>query len=114
MRNPDRDNLAIQNTTHRILENYYKILGNVDPDDICAHFDGKEKFICRSLFSWVNDGSHFAHDSLYVSLDDSMVENYLNVFKRIFEETGHIAHYEMMMGEVAGKPEVETLESVTP
>lgn len=99
VRNPDRDNLAIQNTMRRILENYFKILGNVDPDDICAHFEGKEKLICRSLFSWVNDGSHFAHDSLYVSIDNSMVESYLSVFKRIFEETKHIAHYNMMMGE---------------
>lgn len=98
VRNPDRDNLAIQNTMRRILENYFKILGNVDPDDICAKFEGKEKLICRSLFSWVNDGSHSAHDSLYVSIDDSMVESYLSVFKDIFVKTKHVAHYEMMMG----------------
>ena len=98
VRNPDRDNLAIQNTMRRILEYYFKILGNVDPDNICAHFEGMEKMICRSLFSWVNDGSHFAHDSLYVSIDDSMVENYLSVFKEIFVKTKHMAHYEMMMG----------------
>ena len=114
IRNLDRDNLAIQNTMRRILENYFKILGNVDPDGICEHFEGKEKLICRSLFSWVNDGSHFAHDSLYVSIDHSMVESYLNVFKRIFEETKHIAHYNMMMG-VAETPEpVETIVAATP
>lgn len=109
VRNPDRDNLAIQNTMRRILESYFKILGNVDPDDICAHFDGKDKLICRSLFSWVNDGSHFAHDSLYVSIDDSMVERYLSVFKRIFEETGHIAHYNMMMGETTAPEAVNAV-----
>ncbi|WPL18374.1 putative ATP-binding protein involved in virulence [Thiorhodovibrio winogradskyi] len=114
VRNPDRDNLAIQNTMRRILENYFKILGNVDPDDISAHFEGKEKLICRSLFSWVNDGSHFAHDSLYVSIDDSMVESYLSVFKRIFDETGHIAHYNMMMGETAAPAAVEAVNSATP
>ena len=114
VRNPDRDNLAIQNTMRRILENYFKILGNVDPDDICKHFEGKEKLICRSLFSWVNDGSHFAHDSLYVSIDDSMVESYLSVFKRIFEETGHIAHYKMMMVESEAPESVEKVEVATP
>lgn len=114
VRNRDRDNLAIQNTMRRILENYFKILGNIDPDDICAHFDGKEKLICRSLFSWVNDGSHFAHDSLYVSIDDSMVESYLSVFKRIFEKTKHIAHYNMMMGETTAPEAVETVEAATP
>lgn len=114
VRNPDRDNLAIQNTMRRILENYFKILGNVDPDDICSRFEGKEKLICRSLFSWVNDGSHFAHDSLYVSIDDSMVESYLSVFKRIFDKTGHIAHYNMMMRETTAPKSVETVESATP
>jgi wobble nucleotide-excising tRNase len=114
VRNPDRDNLAIQNTMRRILENYFKILGNVDPDNICGHFEGKEKLICRSLFSWVNDGSHFAHDSLYVSIDDSMVESYLNVFKRIFEKTRHIAHYNMMMGDPETTDGIETVEAVTP
>ena len=97
VRNSDRDNLAIQNTMRRILEYYFKILGNVDPDNICTHFEGKEKLICRSLFSWVNDGSHSAHDSLFVSIDDSMVENYLSVFKEIFVKTNHMAHYKMMM-----------------
>jgi wobble nucleotide-excising tRNase len=114
VRNSDRDNLAIQNTMRRILENYFKILGNIDSDGICAHFEGKEKLICQSLFSWVNDGSHFAHDSLYVSIDDSMVESYLSVFKRIFEKEGHIAHYNMMIGEATTPEAVETAESATP
>ena len=98
VKNKNRDNLSIQNTLRRILENYFKILGNLDPDNICEHFDGKDKLICKSLFSWVNDGSHSAHDSLYVSIDTSMVEAYLRVFKQIFEKTRHLAHYEMMMG----------------
>ena len=99
VKNLNLNNLSIQNTMRRILENYYKILGNVNPDDICDHFQGNEKLICRSLFSWVNDGSHSVHDSLYVSTDDSAIENYLNVFKLIFDRTSHSAHYKMMMGE---------------
>ncbi|MEW8333767.1 MAG: AAA family ATPase [Candidatus Thiodiazotropha sp.] len=99
IRNPDRSNLAIQNTLRRILESYFKILGGVDPDEITGMFEGKEKLICKSLFSWVNDGSHYAHDDLYVSIDNSTVENYLNVFRAIFDKAGHFAHYEMMMGD---------------
>jgi wobble nucleotide-excising tRNase len=98
VRNPDRSSLTIQNTLRRILENYFKILGGVDPDEICAMFEGKEKLTCKSLFSWVNDGSHSAHDDLYIS-NDSSVETYLNVFKAIFEKSKHIAHYKMMMGD---------------
>jgi wobble nucleotide-excising tRNase len=99
VRKADRSNLTIQNTLRRILENYFKILGGVDPDKICALFEGKEKLICRSLFSWVNAGSHHALDDLYVSVDDTLIETYLKVFRSIFEESGHLAHYKMMMGE---------------
>jgi len=99
VRKPDHSNLTIQNTLRRILENYFKILGGVDPDKICMKFDGKERMICKSLFSWVNDGSHFAHDDLYVSVDQSTVDSFLNIFRAIFEKTEQLSHYKMMMGE---------------
>lgn len=99
VRKPERSNLAIQNTLRRILENYFKILGGTDFDDLCAMFDGKEKLICKSLCSWVHDGSHYAHDDLYVSIDDSMVDTYLRVFRAIFDKSGHSAHYKMMMAD---------------
>lgn len=100
VRKPERSNHAIQNTLRRILENYFKILGGIDFDQLCALFDGKEKIICKSLCSWVNDGSHYAHDDLYVSIDDSMVDTYLTVFREIFDKSGHSSHYKMMMGDV--------------
>jgi wobble nucleotide-excising tRNase len=99
VRKPERSNLAIQNTLRRILENYFKILGGIEFDDLCAFFDGKEKLICKSLCSWVHDGSHYAHDDLYVSIDDSMVDSYLKVFRAIFDKSGHSAHYKMMMAD---------------
>lgn len=104
VRRSDRSNLTIQNTLRRILENYFKILGGVDPDKICAMFEGREKLICKSLFSWVNDGSHFAHDDLYISIDSPMVATYLNVFKAIFDKSDHSAHYKMMMGSAFDEP----------
>jgi wobble nucleotide-excising tRNase len=99
VRKPERSNLAIQNTLRRILENYFKILGGIGFEDLCAMFDGKEKLICRSLCSWVHDGSHYAHDDLYVSIDDTMVDSYLKVFREIFYKSEHSAHYKMMMGD---------------
>jgi len=98
VRRNDRSNVSIQNTLRRIIENYFKILGGFDMDQICGKFPGKEKMICRSLCSWMHAGSHYAFDDLYVSIDDTMVDTYLKVFKGIFEKTGHIAHYDMMMG----------------
>ncbi|MFB6463881.1 AAA family ATPase [Bradyrhizobium tunisiense] len=98
VRNPSRSNITIQNTLRRIIENYFKILGNVDTNEIIAKFEGKDQQVCASLFSWVNDGSHSAHDDLYVTVDDQVVARYLDVFQRIFEKTEHHGHYKMMMG----------------
>jgi len=102
VRKSDRTNLTIQNTLRRILENYFKILGRIDLDKICEMFEGKEKLLCRSLVSWVHDGSHYAHDDLYVSIDEAMVEAYLKVFEAIFYKMKHEGHYQMMMGIPSG------------
>lgn len=110
VRRPDRSNLTIQNTLRRILENYFKILGGVDPDTICAAFEGREKLICKSLFSWVNDGSHFAHDDIFVS-DGATAEIYLEVFKNIFSKLKHDAHYRMMMKENDGEEVLEASQT---
>jgi len=99
VRNRKPPALTIQNTLRRILENYFRILGKLDPDVICRKFEGRDRVVCKSLFSWVNDGSHSAHDDLYVSTSDSQVALFLEVFKRIFEQENHGAHYRMMMRE---------------
>lgn len=104
VRESDRSTLTIQNILRRILENYFKILGGIDPDRICERFEGKNKLICKSLFSWVNDGSHSAFDDPDVSIDDTVVETYLEVFKVIFVREGHEAHYNMMMGNASIVP----------
>jgi len=99
VRKPDPANTRIENTLRRILEHYFTILGSVAPDDIYAKFDGQEKLICRSLFSWVNAGSHYARDDIYVTPSDKIVLNYVKVFRAIFERTGHSGHYRMMMAD---------------
>jgi wobble nucleotide-excising tRNase len=98
VRRQDRCILTIQNTLRRILENYFKILGDIDPNKICETFEGKDKVMCRSLFSWVNDGSHYALDDLYVSIEPATVDTYLRVFRAIFVKQNQLAHYAMMMG----------------
>ena len=105
VRGPNPREMTIQNTLRRILESYFKVLGGVDPDSICALFEGREKLVCKSLFSWVNAGSHHALDDLYVSVGEATVDVYLRVFKDIFNKSGHLAHYQMMMGdELAEEP----------
>ena len=99
VRNSNRNNAMIQNTLRRILENYFKLLGGISLDDLYMRFDGDNKLICKALCSWVHDGSHSAFDDdYYTSLDDTSIQKYLDVFRQIFERSGQISHYNMMMG----------------
>lgn len=94
-------NPRIENTLRRILEHYFTILGSIDKDDIVGRFEGQEKLVCQSLFSWVNAGSHSALDDAHITPpSEAMARNYLRVFKAVFERTRHGAHYAMMMREV--------------
>ena len=97
VRDSERANLTIQNTLRRIVENYLVVLGGWRQDAIVALFAGRDAQVCASLFSWINDGSHSAHDDIYLAADDNAVQSYLRVFEQVFEKTGHIAHYRMMM-----------------
>ncbi|EFF75441.1 AAA family ATPase [Achromobacter piechaudii] len=97
LRRPQKSPLTVQNTMRRILENYFKILGRMDFDKICDQFDGQQKAKCRSLFAWVNDGSHFSHDDAFYTFDQASIETYMEIFKQVFEKSGQLAHYDMMM-----------------
>lgn len=97
VRDENRSNLTIQNTLRRIIENYFHILGNVNKDEIVQLFEGEDQQVCNSLFSWINDGSHSAHDDLYLVCDDQTASRYLRVFKEVFEKSNHRGHYEMMI-----------------
>lgn len=99
VKNPNPSLLTIQNVMRRILENYFKFFGGIEPRDVCSRLRGKDQMICNSLLSWVNDGSHYAQDDIYVSLDQGAVQSYLRVFHLIFNLSEHEAHYKMMMGD---------------
>jgi wobble nucleotide-excising tRNase len=94
----ERSSSTVQNIIRRIIENYFKIYGNYNEDDIVSRFHDDEQITCRALLSWINDGSHFANDDLYTECSNDTVVKYLIVFEKIFEVTGHHAHYKMMMG----------------
>ena len=83
----------------RILEYYFKILGKVEFDDLIDRFDTHGRLVCRALLSCLHDGSHFPDDPLFLQTSSADIEHQKLVFKKIFEEAGHLAHYELMMGE---------------
>lgn len=90
-------NMSLQNTLRRILENYFIVWGGANKKEICERFDGQDRIICNSLFSWINDGSHAIYDDLYIDMGMQLNRTYLDIFKKVFEELGHLEHYNMMM-----------------
>jgi len=98
VRSEHRNNATIRNTLRRILENYFKLLGNISLEKLYTKFEGDDKIKCKALCSWVNDGSHSVfEDEYYTSLDATSVGRYLDVFRQIFEKCNQIPHNNMMM-----------------
>jgi len=91
--------ITTQNIMRRIIENYFKILGKYGDDELINSFITlPEQEICRSLICWINDGSHNIPEDLYVEHMETTIDKYFEVFKKIFIQTGHVEHYNMMMG----------------
>jgi len=100
IKSEQRSKATIANTMRRIIDNYFKMLGGFTDEDIYKYFEGDEKIICKSLCAWINEGSHSALDEDYHSLlDDEAIARHLDVFKKVFEKTGHEEHYKMMTKE---------------
>ena len=89
---------SLQNIMRKIIETYFKLLGGISDDEIIEKFNEiDEKQLCRSLLSWINDGSHTIPDDLDYTVTDDSIEKYKRLFKEIFIKSGHEAHYDMMM-----------------
>ena len=97
----------------RIIENYFKFFGNIDEDKILDYFDGNEKVICSSLISWVNSESHSMFDDINISSNKNTIDKYCQVFKSIFEKSGQIGHYNIMMRIKDNEPLTEHVEEKT-
>ncbi|MBO9154429.1 AAA family ATPase [Chitinophaga sp. GCM10012297] len=89
--------ITIFNTLRRILEYYFQVIGGINYEEVIHKFDGEDLLVCKTLLSWINDGSHSVYEDMILSNDVESIEKYLLVFKRIFVKLGHERHYCMMM-----------------
>ena len=91
----DLDNSTIPAIAKRLEEMGYipEYMTN-SGSQICTTED---KMICRSLISWINDGSHSIPDDLYIDSYTDSVDRYKVIFREIFIKMDHKAHYDMMM-----------------
>ena len=91
--------ISVQNTMRRIIENYFGMLGKGKDEMLIEGFETtEEQMIARSLLFWINDGSHSIPDDLHIDSYTDAVPKYHMVFKKIFKNSDHLSHYNMMMG----------------
>jgi wobble nucleotide-excising tRNase len=89
--------VTVRNAMRRILETYFGMVGEQTFEDLLPECNPEEMIVVRSLLSWIHAGSHVIDDDLYSTTDPSTVETYREVFRRIFKESGHSAHYDLMV-----------------
>lgn len=91
---------GLQNAMRRILETYFKHVGDRPFHDLDDEFpDPAEHDAYRALLGWANDGSHDAPweetDFVNVGIGSDV---FLEVFRKVFQATSNEGHYNMMMG----------------
>ena len=95
--NQEKNKGTIFNTMRRILEYYFNTIGGLEYEKIINNFEGEEQQLCHSLLSCINDNSHYIPDDYSIVITDEMIQKYVEIFRLVFEKTGHISHYKMMM-----------------
>ena len=91
---------SLQITMRQIIENYFRIIGKYGDNDFIMKFgDKSDQDICTSLLCWVTDSSRNINNDSSNELQDTTIEKYKEVFRNIFDKSGQIEHYKMMMGE---------------
>jgi wobble nucleotide-excising tRNase len=96
----NKSSVLLKNAMRRILEYYFTVFGQFSnikklPDRFQTI---EEQMICKSLISWVHDGSHDIADEIHVSDNDDAVMRFKDVFRAIFDSNGQLGHYNQMMG----------------
>jgi hypothetical protein len=69
-------------------------MGNgVSGEELAPLLLSSERPVLRSLFNWVNEGSHAVFEDVHYSPGLISKQAYLGVFWRVFEDAGQEAHY---------------------
>ena len=86
------------NCMRRIMEYYFRLLIGVESyDDVRSKIDECDQIMFDGLTNMLNSGSHSVFDPIDSNLDEDTIERYKEMFKKIFELTGNIGHYNSMM-----------------
>ncbi|MGX9933488.1 ATP-binding protein [Virgibacillus salarius] len=108
----NQNSITTPNIMRRILENYFKFFGNINVEKVIEGFPNEDKVACNTLLSWTHDGSHQINDDLYVDSNQEANKAYFDVFRKIFINSDHESHFNMMMGDVECQVEEDVTEDL--
>ncbi len=88
---------SLFNAMRRIIEHYFRLIGEIDDEQLINSFDANEQILVKALLASQHAGSHGIPDDFMFSPTPEQMEVSIAIFKKIFDAMGHTAHYEMMM-----------------
>jgi wobble nucleotide-excising tRNase len=89
------DSITLDITLRRIIETYFKAYEGISTDVIVNQLDEKDRMLAGYLFTGYDEGVDGSTGELYTTVER---DNYLRVFRNVFEKTNHLDHYHQMMG----------------
>lgn len=99
--------VGVFNIVRRILEGYFKTIGNVKDFDRIKDVSPAEERIVSQFHIWANSGSHTIADDLDQTIDVGRTKDFLRLFKHFFDIQGHGAHFDMMVAASGGEKLLE-------
>ncbi|MBP1325477.1 wobble nucleotide-excising tRNase [Leucobacter exalbidus] len=89
--------VGVFNIVRRILEGYFKTIGNVKDFDRPSNASPIEERVVSQFHVWANSGSHTIADDIDQTIDVGRTKDFLRLFKQYFDVQGHGAHFDMMV-----------------
>ena len=97
VKSKDNSDVVKLNCMRQILDYYFNFIGQTDYESLIPQFDEKDKILAYALISAINQGSHSLAEDIDLSLTYGNLDNLMNVFKRFFELTNQVEHFNLMM-----------------
>lgn len=95
--------VGVFNIVRRILEGYFKTIGNVKDFDRLKDVSPTEERLVSQFHIWANSGSHTIADDLDQTIDVGRTKDFLKLFKQFFDIQRHGAHFDMMVAASGGE-----------
>lgn len=89
--------VGVFNIVRRILEGYFRTIGNVKDFDRPSNASPIEERMVSQFHVWANSGSHTIADDIDQTIDVGRTKDFLRLFKQYFDIQGHGAHFDMMV-----------------